>query len=169
MLSWLKNPALALGFLVMFTASAALAPAGASAAEAEIQVSGTVGVDGTFSGVIDDPVFTSFDEILQLSGRLQGTVTLDGEATEIEQEFTTLAGRTPESNCKTLIFATSPILIEELEVEVQLNTFTMPKQRSGLLGGLLGGDANCTISDLLGDSNPDVEAVAELLNDLLGN
>lgn len=169
MFHWLKIPAFALGFLMVFAASAALAPVVANAAETDIQVRGSVDVGGTFSGVIADPVFMSFDEVLQLSGSLQGTVTLDGVDTEIDQEFTTLAGRTANSNCKTLSIATSPIFIDELGVEVQLNEFTMAKPRSSLLGGLLGGDSRCTISDLLGGSNPDSNAVADLLNDLLGN
>lgn len=169
MFHWLKIPTFTLGFLMVFAASAVLAPVSANAAGADIRVWGSVDAGGTFSGVIADPVFTSIDEVLQLSGSLQGTVTFDGVETVIDQEFTTLAGRTANSNCKTLSIATSPIFIEVLGVEVQLNEFNMAKPRSSLLGGLLGGDSRCTISDLLGGSNPDSNAVADLLNDLLGN
>jgi len=168
MFHWLKIPAFAFGFLMLFAGSAALAPHGAAAAEA-IPVTGEVSGGGTFEGVVVDPVFTAYEEALVFSGRLEGTVTVEGVETMVSQQFDEFANVSDRSNCKTIYYVIDPILVEATGDEIQLDEISMAKPRTGLLGGLLGGNALCVISDLAGDDNGDIDRLADLLNDLLGN
>ncbi len=168
MFHWLKIPAFTLGFLMVFAGSAALAPHAALAAE-EIHVTGSVTDGGTFEGVAVDPVFTSFEEALVFSGNLEGTVTVDGVETAVSQRFDEFANVSDRSNCKTIYYVIDPILVDAIGDEIHLDEIAMKKPRTGLLGGLLGGDAFCVISDLAGDENGDIDRLADLLNDLLGN
>lgn len=169
MFHWLKLPMFAFGFLMLFAGSAALAPHAAYAAES-IQVTGEVAGGGTFDGAIVDPVFTSFEEALQLEGHLEGTATVDGVTVAISQDFTINAGQTDESDCETIYLATSPIFVDALDAEIQLDVFAMENQRStGLIGGLLGGNAFCTLDSILPGTGIEVAELADFLNDLLGN
>lgn len=161
----LKVPTFALGFLMLFVGSVALAPHAATAAE-EIQVTGEVAGGGAFEGVIVDAEFIAYEEALVLSGHLEGVVTVDGVETEISQQFDEFATASQRSSCKTIYYVVAPIFVEAIGDEIQLDEIAMEQPPTGLLGGLLGG---CTLKGLLDGSSGDNADLADLLNDILGN
>ncbi len=168
MFTRLKNLPMHLGFLMVFAAFVALAPSGASAAES-IRVSGEVAGGGTFEGVVEEPAFTSEFAQIRFSGQLEGVVVVDGLETAIIQQFEVSAVISDRSDCQTLFYSADPIMVDAIGDEIQLDQVTKTKPRSSLLGGLLGGDAFCVISDLAGDDEGNIDRVVDLLNDLLGN
>lgn len=166
MFHWLKVPTFVLGFLMLFASAAALVPHGAAAAES-LQVSGTLAGGGSFEGEIVDPVFVPYEHYMELSGHLEGVVTVDGVETAIDQELLEQVYGSSRSNpCTTIYYSFLPFLLEDIGDEVQLDEIAMDVPRQGLLGGLLSG---CTLRGLLDGSSGDNAKLADLLNDLLGN
>jgi len=165
MFHWLKVPAFALGFLMLFAGSAMLVPHGAAAAES-LQVIGTLAGGGSFEGEIVDPEFVPYEHFMELSGQLQGVVTVDGVETAIDQEFVEQVYGSARSNCKTVYYSFLLFVLEDVGEEVQLDELAMDVPNRGLLGGLLSG---CAVRNLLDGSSGDNAKLADLLNDLLGN
>lgn len=138
----------------------------ASAAES-IQVTGPLAGGGSFEGVIVDAVFVPHEHYMELSGQLEGVVTIDGVETEINQAFFEQVYGSSRSNpCKTLYYSTLPFLLEAVGGEVQLDEIRMDVPPQGLVGGLLSG---CTLKGLLDGSSGDNADLADILNDILGN
>lgn len=173
MLTFVRKPLLAFGLLLSLISFSVSAPSGA-AAHTTVDVSGTLSGGGSFSGVIVDAEFTGqADEFLRITGQLEGTATVDGEDIQINQTLDQIVTPSEESDCDRMIVIVTPIGIDELGQELQLDELTFEQPETDLIGGLLGGNSGngnviCIVDRLLGGGG-DVEGLADVLNDLLND
>lgn len=164
--------ALASVFLVSGTAEAKK-PAKSGVA---VPVTGTLTDGGSFTGTITDPVVSTVEGGgFSLSGTLEGTATtIDGVTQRVSQEFTTSlvpsTGSTAaasDKSCPILNLDVGAIFLDLLGLQVDLSPINLDVTAVPGAGNLLG-NLLCAVAGLLDNTGNPGNAIANLLNQLLG-
>lgn len=173
---------LALALAALFALASVFAVAGPAQAQrpvssgVEVPVTGTLSDGGSFAGNIVDPVVSADDGDLSISGTLEGTATtVDGTTEQVSQEFTTsLVPSTGSStaaangqSCPILNLDVGPIFLDLLGLQVDLAPINLDVTAVPGAGNLLG-NLLCAVAGLLDSPGNPVNAIANLLNQLLG-
>lgn len=168
----LRLPVLATAMALM--AMVAITPtafaATKTAAPITAPITGTVAGGGTFTGSLTNIVFSNVNGVLTATGSLSGTLTtVNALGQTITQTVTNQIislTATATGTCQILNLTLGPLDLNLLGLMVHLNqvvlNITAQSGPGNLLGNLL-----CAVAHLL-DSNASVTALANLLNNILG-
>jgi hypothetical protein len=150
------------------TAFAATTSAGsATAAPVTAPVTGTIATGGTFTGSLSNIVFSNVNGALTATGNLSGTLTnASGQTIGTVSNMLVSLTAAATGTCQILNLTLGPLDLNLLGLMVHLNqvvlNITAQSGPGNLLGNLL-----CAVAHLL-DSNASTTALANLLNNLLG-
>jgi hypothetical protein len=155
--------ALAASLAIVPTAFAATT----TAAPVTAPVTGTVASGGTFTGTLSNIVFSNVKGVLTATGNLSGTVTnAAGQTIGTVSNVLVSLTATAAGTCQVLNLTLGPLDLNLLGLMVHLNQVVLNITAQSGPGNLVG-NLVCAIAHLL-DSNASVTALANLLNQLLG-
>jgi hypothetical protein len=157
--------AMALMAMVAITPTAFAATT--TAAPVSAPVTGVISGGGTFTGTLSNIVFSNVNGVLTATGNLSGTLTnATGQTIGTVSNLLVSLTATASGTCQILNLTLGPLDLNLLGLMVHLNqvvlNITAQSGPGNLLGNLL-----CAVAHLL-DSNGSVTALANLLNNLLG-
>ena len=157
--------AMALMAMVAITPTAFAATTTATPVSAP--VTGAISGGGTFTGRLSNIVFSNVNGVLTATGNLSGTLTnAAGQTIGTVSNLLVSLTATAAGTCQILSLTLGPLDLNLLGLMVHLNqvvlNITAQSGPGNLLGNLL-----CAVAHLL-DSNGSVTALANLLNNILG-